>query len=249
MTDKMHPSFRGGLTSELLRYFSGYSALGVVAFSALVPWFVANFLGWPGNSARLSTIENVQTFWALAATIAVVATFAGSYTVTREYYYRTLRRNVVISGVHQVVSGKYLAALVVGLITAGTGIALWGGVLAFTASPELRAQLIGNVSWAPLLGIVLASSIGSLWGCSVGWIIKHYYATTIFTMLIPLALELPLIANFPEFGRWLPSGALAGIASLPIEGLLDPLPSFAVSLAWLAAAGALVLWTLRKTEF
>ncbi|MGO4435353.1 hypothetical protein AB4Y88_19325, partial [Paenarthrobacter sp. RAF9] len=59
-----------GLRSELLRYFSGYSVLGILAFSGLVPWFVANFLGWPQNSDRLQAADNVGIFWAVAASIA-----------------------------------------------------------------------------------------------------------------------------------------------------------------------------------
>ncbi|GAA4025083.1 hypothetical protein GCM10023063_01710 [Arthrobacter methylotrophus] len=242
----MNPAFAGGLRAELLRYFSGYSALGVLAFTALVPWFVANFFGWPDNSAKFSSTQNGQTFWGLAATITIVATFAGSYIVTREAYYGTLRRSVAMSGPAHLVGTKYIASLVVGLLTAATGVALWSGSVALIVSPEVRADLVGGESLRALLGVIVASVVGCLWGCSLGWIIRHYYATTIVTMLIPLALELPLMANFPEIARWLPSGALAGIASLPLEGLLEPLPAFLVALGWLAAAGAGAMWTLRR---
>lgn len=47
MTGHPDSNWASGLRAELLRYFSGYSILGILAFSALVPWFVANFLGWP----------------------------------------------------------------------------------------------------------------------------------------------------------------------------------------------------------
>ncbi|MEV7606782.1 hypothetical protein AB0N65_15230 [Paenarthrobacter sp. NPDC089322] len=239
----------GGLRSELLRYFSGYSMLGVLAFGALVPWFVANFLGWPDNSGALSAEYNIQAFWALATTIAVVSNFAGSYVVSRESYYGTLRRTVVMSGLKQVVLHKYMAAFIVGLVTFGAGIALWGGTVAFVVSPEVRTELLSPESWQALPGVLLASAVGALWGCSLGWMIQHYYATTILTMLIPLAVELPLLANAPDLGRWLPSGAFAGIASLPMEGLLDPLPAFLMSLGWLAVAGAGARWILIRKEF
>lgn len=245
----MNPVFAGGLRSELLRYFSGYSALGILAFTALVPWFVANFLGWPDNSAKFSPAQNVQTFWGLAATIATVATFAGSYIVTREAYFRTLRRGVAMSGPIHFVRTKYVASLVVGLFTAVSGVALWSGSAALIASPEVRADLVNGASWHALLGVIVASAFGCLWGCSLGWIIRHYYATTIVTMLVPLALEVPLMANFPEIARWLPSGALAGIASLPIEGLFEPLPAFLVAVGWLIAAGTGAMWALQRREF
>ncbi|WP_024818112.1 hypothetical protein [Arthrobacter sp. 31Y] len=242
-------SLANGLRSELLRYVSGYSVLGIVAFTALIPWFVANFLGWPGNSEGLSAEENVQTFWALSASVAPVSMFAGSYVVTRESYYGTLRRTVVMSGLNQVLTAKYLAATVVGLATVITGIVLWGVSMAFSLPPGVLDQLLAAESWNHMPGVVLASIMGALWGCSLGWIIRHYYATTMLTLLIPLALEVPLLASAPEIARWLPSGALAGIASLPFEGLLNPLPAFLVSLGWLLAAGLGAVRLLRGKEF
>lgn len=246
MNYEVHAAFAGGLRSELLRYFSGYSVLGILAFSGLVPWFVANFLGWPDHADKLSSAQNVETFWALATTIAIVAMFAGSYLVTREAYFGTLQRSVAISGMSQLVMTKYAASLVVGLFTAASGLALWSGGTALAVSPEVRTELVDGASWQALLGVVAASVVGCLWGCSLGWIIRHYYATTIATMLIPLALELPLMANFPEIARWLPSGALAGIANLPIEGLFGPLHACLVSLGWLIAGGTGAMWVLRR---
>ncbi|ABM08213.1 putative membrane protein [Paenarthrobacter aurescens TC1] len=242
-------SLTSGLRSQLLRYFSGYSVLGVLAFTALIPWFVANFLGWPGNSGAVSAADNVQVFWALAASIAPVATFAGSYLVTRESYYGTLRRSVMMSGLKQVLISKYLAAVIVGLATVISGIAIWGVSIAFSLPSDVRAELLTAESWKALPGVVLASVMGSLWGCSLGWIIRHYYATTILTLLVPLALELPLLASAAEIARWLPSSALAGIASLPFEGLMDPLPAFLVSLGWILAAGLCAVRLLRGKEF
>ena len=140
MTVHSNSNWAGGLRAELLRYFSGYSILGIIAFSALVPWFVANFVGWPDNADQLSTADNIQAFWALATTIAIVATFAGSYLVTRESYYGTLRHSVVMSGPVQLVAVKYAAALVVGLGTLAAGILAWGASVVFTLTPELRVN-------------------------------------------------------------------------------------------------------------
>ncbi|MGR0160214.1 hypothetical protein [Paenarthrobacter nitroguajacolicus] len=248
-TNEVLATMSGGLRSELLRYFSGYSVLGILTFSALVPWFVANFLGWPHNSGELSDAQNVQLFWALAASIAPVATFAGSYLVTRESYYGTLRRSIVTSGLRHVVLAKYLAALTIGLATALTGIAVWGGSVAFWLPPEVLGPLLAADSWRELPGVVISSAMGSLWGCSLGWAIRHYYATTILTLLIPLAIELPLMASNSDVARWLPSGALAGIASLPFDGLFGPLPSFLVSCGWLIAAGAGAMKIVKGREF
>ncbi|GAA3284734.1 hypothetical protein [Paenarthrobacter aurescens] len=242
-------SLANGLRSELLRFVSGYSVLGIMAFTALIPWFVANFLGWPGNSEVLTSADNVQTFWALSASIAPVATFAGSYLVTRESYYGTLRRSVVMSGLKRVLTAKYVAAALVGVATVITGIALWGLSMTFTLTPAVRDQLLTAESWQHMPGVLLASTMGALWGCSLGWIIRHYYATTILTLLIPLALELPLLVSTPELARLLPSGALAGIATLPFDGLLDPLPAFLVSLAWVLASALCAVRLLRGKEF
>lgn len=242
-------SMGSGLRSELLRYVSGYSVLGILAFTALVPWFVANFLGWPDNSEGLSAADNVRTFWTLSASIAPVATFAGSYVVTRESYYGTLRRSVVLSGLKQVLISKYLAAAIVGLATVTTGTVLWGLSAAFSLPSGVLGKLLAAESWNQMPGVMLAATMGSLWGCSLGWIIRHYYATTILTLLIPLAVEVPLMASAPEVARWLPSGALAGIASLPFDGLLAPFPALLVSLGWLMAAGLCAVRLLLGKEF
>lgn len=237
-----------GVRSELLRFVSGYSILGIVAFSALVPWFVANFLGWPDSSGALSVSDNIQIFWSLAASIAPVATFAGSYLVTREAYYGTLRRTVVAAGMANVMAAKYVAAVIVGIGTLLTGLVAWGGTIAFSLPPDVAPQLLAPDSLGQLPGVVVASAVAAVWGCSLGWIFQHYYATTIITLVIPLAVELPLLANAPDMARWLPSGALAGIASVPFEGLLEPVPAFFVSLGWLLVAGLCAGWSLRRKE-
>ncbi|WP_429389175.1 hypothetical protein [Paenarthrobacter sp. TE4293] len=237
-----------GIRSELLRYVSGYSVLGIVAFSALVPWFVANFLGWPDSSDALSAQDNIQIFWALAAGIAPVATFAGSYLVTREAYYGTLRRTVVAAGMTNVLVTKYIAAVVVGLCTVVIGIGVWGGTTAFSLPRDVASQLLAPESLGRLPGVLVASALGAVWGCSLGWIFQHYYATTILTLVIPLAIELPLLSNAPEMAGWLPSGALAGIAAVPFNGLLEPMQAFFVSLGWLLAAGCGAVWSLRRKE-
>ncbi|SDW75432.1 hypothetical protein SAMN04487912_104327 [Arthrobacter sp. cf158] len=238
----------GGVRSELLRYVSGYSTLGIVAFSAVVPWFVANFLGWPHDPGVLTAADNIRIFWSLSASIAPVAAFAGSYLVTREAYYGTLRRSVVTSGMATVMVSKYIAALLVGLGTVITGIGVWGASIALSLPPDVAWQLLAPESLGRLPGVLLASVLASLWGCSLGWVFQHYYATTILTLVIPLAVELPLMVNAPDLARWLPSGALAGISSVPFEGLLDPAPAVFVSLGWLLAAGCGAVWSLRGKE-
>ncbi|MET3904378.1 ABC-2 type transport system permease protein [Paenarthrobacter sp. 4246] len=237
-----------GIRSELLRYVSGYSILGIVAFSALVPWFVANFLGWPDSSGALSVSDNIRIFWSLAASIAPVATFAGSYLVTREAYYGTLRRTVVTAGMTNVLLSKYVAAVVVGIGSVATGILVWGGTIAFSLPPDVASQLVAPESLGLLPGVLVASALAAVWGCSLGWIFQHYYATTILTLVIPLAVELPLLANAPDMARWLPSGALAGIASVPFQGLLEPSAAFFVSVGWLLFAGFGAVWSLRRKE-
>ncbi|WGM19833.1 hypothetical protein QEH68_17685 [Paenarthrobacter sp. OM7] len=248
MTGGAVAAVTNGIRSELLRYVSGYSSLGIVAFSALVPWFVANFLGWPDSSGGLSVSDNIRIFWSLAASIAPVATFAGSYLVTREAYYGTLRRSVVAAGMTNVLVSKYVAAVMVGLGSVVTGIVVWGGTEVFSLPPDVASQLVAPESLGLLPGVLVASALAAVWGCSLGWIFQHYYATTILTLVIPLAVELPLLANAPDVARWLPSGALAGLASVPFEGLLEPSAAFCVSLGWLLFAGFGAVWSLRRKE-
>lgn len=234
-----------GLGSELLRYVSGYSVLGTLAFCILVPWFVANFLGWPDQA---KSAQDVAIFWAISVSLVPVAAFAGSYVVTREAFYRTLRRSIVTCGATALVHSKCAAALIIGLLTGLVGLILWGLSVALAAAPGLAPLLVTAESVAGAPGVLLACVLGAAWGCSLGWIIQHYYATTILTLVVPVAVELPLLINNPDVGRWLPSGALAGVAGLPVEGLLDPFPSFFVSLAWLILAGGCALWFVRSRE-
>lgn len=236
------------LRSELLRFFSGYSFLGLLGFSILIPWFVSNFLGWPSTAGGRTVVENARIFWALAATMAIVSIFAGSYVVSREAYYGTLRRSVVMCGLTRLVLTKYAAAATVGLIVALAGTALWAASLLLWSTPEGRAGVLAFEAWQLLPGVVLSSMLGGMWGCSLGWIIRHYYATTAAAMLIPLAVELPLLASSTDLARWLPSGALAGISSVPFDNLLPPLQSALVFLAWIALSGIGAVLVLGRKE-
>ncbi|MBN9130616.1 MAG: hypothetical protein J0I04_13360 [Paenarthrobacter ureafaciens] len=238
----------GMLRSELLRFFSGYSFLGVLGFSILIPWFVSNFLGWPSTAGGLTVVENARIFWALAATMAIVSVFAGSYVVSREAHYGTLKRSVVMCGLTRLVLIKYAAAVAVALIVALAGTGLWAASLMLWSTPEARAGVLVPDAWRFLPGVLLASVLGGVWGCSLGWIIRHYYATTVAAMLVPLAVELPLLANSSEVARWLPSGALAGISSVPFEGLLPPIQASLVFLAWIALSGIGAVLVLGRKE-
>ena len=238
----------GMLRSELLRFFSGYSFLGLLGFSVLIPWFVSNFLGWPSTAGGMSVVENARIFWALAATMAIVSIFAGSYVVSREAYYGTLRRSVVTCGLTRLVLIKYAAAAGVALIVALAGTGLWAASLMLWSTPEARAGVLDPEAWRLLPGVLLASVLGGVWGCSLGWIIRHYYATTVAAMLVPLAIELPLLANTTEVARWLPSGALAGISAVPFDGLLPPVQAFLVFLAWIAVSGIGAVLVLGRKE-
>jgi ABC-type transport system involved in multi-copper enzyme maturation permease subunit len=219
------------IRAELLRAVSGSAGAAVLAFALLVPLMVVVIA--PDAAAEAGLTPAVYS--ACGASF-VTAMFLGSYGVTREYYYSSLERSLVVVRRADLLRAKAVAAGAVALGLGAVTSVAWLGVTAIIvgSSGERFAP-----SW-DLLVVALCSTVssglGGVLGSAVGWITRNYYAACALVLGVPFAVELPLVSAAPELERFLPSGALAGIAVPETLGLLPPPAALGVSILWCALA-------------
>ncbi|WP_435746682.1 hypothetical protein [Microbacterium sp. PMB16] len=236
------------LKSELLRSFSGLAMLGVASFALLIPSLMLT-VGPPVEGVRqLDDGTATRIVFGLIASIGVVAMYLGSYSVSREHYYRSMPRSLVITSVRRVLVSKLAASAITSVLLCVLGGAIWAGVSAVVLAWHGRQLQLDAAFWAILLGSLFAAVCGAAIGTSLGWVVRNYYAVSGVVLLIPLMIELPLLFTLPMVERFLPVGAFAGVTGAPIDGLLPWWGSALVLVAWVAGTAALAVVIVRRRE-
>lgn len=230
------------IRAELLRAVSGSAGAAVLAFALLVPLMAVVVA--PDVAAGAGTTPAV---YSASGASFVTAMFLGSYGVTREYYYASLARSLVVVRRADLLRAKAVAAGVVALALGAVTSVAWIGVTAFIVE---RSGEPFAPSWDLLpvaLGSTVSSALGGVLGSAVGWITRNYYAACALVLGVPFVVELPLVSVAPEIERFLPSGALAGITVPQSLGLLPPMAALGCSAVWCALALA-VAWFVTVRE-
>lgn len=232
--------------SELLRGVSGAVFLGVLGFAVLLPTFVYNvFIGSTDLSGLTGHAATIRVY-AATATSVVLGMFVGSYSVTREHYYGSLDRTRVLLSSVRAFAAKGAAAVVLTIVLSGAMAAGWLGATAWIVSTGGSEFVLSPTIGAIALGSVAAAAFGAVLGNAVGWIVRNYYLTCAFVLVVPLAIELPLMLSQPAVERFLPSGALAGLIGLEVDGLLGPGLAALVSLGWILVLSLAAVFVLRR---
>ncbi|MEW1660657.1 hypothetical protein [Streptomyces sp. NPDC093707] len=236
------------LRAELLKTRSGSAMIIMFGYAITLPGLLLYGGSSIGELRPLDDHTATHAVFALAASCTIAAMFLGSYIVTREYYYKSILRSMLMHGRSRVFLSKATAAATGGALAGALGTAVWlAGSWAvlrsqgrtFTPDPHI---------WQSATGILLGSALAGLWGAAIGWILRGYYVTTVVVMILPLTVELPLLLNATAVEKWLPGGALAGLAQVPVDGLL-PVPASALVLAaWTSAATIVAGRLLRRRE-
>lgn len=236
------------LKSEFLRSISGFAMLGVASFVILIPGLALS-VGPPLDGLRaLDDGMATRMVFGLIASVGIVAMYLGSYAVSREFYYHSMPRTVVISSLRKVFAAKLISSAVTSAGLCLVGVVIWAGVTAVVLATNGRQALIDGAWWTIVGGSLLAAVCGGVIGAAAGWIVRNYYAVSGLVLMVPLMIELPLLFSAPEVERFLPVGAFAGVTGAPIDGLLPWWGSAIVLFAWTVGSAALAAVVVRRRD-
>jgi hypothetical protein len=229
---------RDSVRAELLKARSGFWMLAVLAYAIILPLGAWRFAGRgmlaPGASP--ADLSRAMLVYLIACPIA--ATFLGSYLVTRDYYYKSIARTVLTNRKEQVFAGKLFAGAAGGLAVGVAGSLGWLMITVVILRERDQTLLFDGTTAQAVGGCVAASVLAGLLGVAIGWVVPNYYVATSVSMLLPLAVEVPLALAVPEIARFLPDTALAGVAQAqPVfPGIFGTWTSLPIAAAWVALA-------------
>ncbi|MGH3690380.1 MAG: hypothetical protein ACRDT7_09505 [Microbacterium sp.] len=236
------------LKSELLRSVSGLAMLGVGSFVILIPALILT-MGPPLDGLReIDDDMATRMVFGLIASIGIVAMYLGSYSVSREFYYRSMSRTIVIGSLRRVFVAKLVSSVATSIALGLAGAAVWAVVTGVVLTAHDRDLQPSAAFWGIVGGSMLAAGCGAVIGTSLGWVVQNYYAVSAIVLLVPTMIELPLLFTVPDVERFLPVGAFAGVTGAPIEGLLPWWASGVVLLVWAAGATVLAIMVVRRRE-
>ncbi|WP_394621499.1 hypothetical protein JNUCC0626_21075 [Lentzea sp. JNUCC 0626] len=228
---------RDALRAELLKARSGFWLLAVLAYAVLLPLGVWRFSG--------IDLPDTQLMLACLAACPVAATFLGGYLVTRDYYYRSIERGVLLHRKAHLYLAKIIAGAVSGLVTGLVGALGWLLVTWLV----LRSGLdTGWSTWQKLLGCLLACTLAGVFGVAIGWILRDYYFAAGISFLLPFAIELPLLFLQPSVARFLPNDVFAGLVQAPLPALFPVWLSLVIAVGWVALTACAGLRLFLRRE-
>ncbi|NQX04204.1 hypothetical protein HQQ82_05250 [Rathayibacter sp. VKM Ac-2856] len=229
--------------AEILRSRSGSSFPVLLAYAILIPAFGLNA---PGTVDRLSGLDDAQAtrfVFGFAACAALGACFYGAYAYTRETYYHSLERTLLLGSRDAILVAKALAGTISGAVFGLVAVAGWWPITAVVLATADRRLTTDASLLSSSVGVVLACALCGALGVGVGYAVRNYYACIPIVLVLPAALAVPLLTVARDVGRLLPIGAVAGATGAPVEGMLPPPLSLAVLAVWaiLALLGARIL--------
>lgn len=222
--------------------------LAVASFALLIPALLLT-MGPPLDGiGGVDDAAATRMVFGLIAACGIAAMYLGSYALSREHYYRSLTRSLVITSLRRLFVAKLLASVLTAVVLCLPTAAVWSVVSAVVLDAHGRQLQVDAAFWTIVAGSVLAAACGAAIGVSLGWIVPNYYAVSGLVLLVPLMIELPLLLNVPEVERYLPVGAFAGVTDAPVDGLLPVGVSAVVLLGWAVVASALAAVIVGRRE-
>lgn len=239
----------GAIRAEFLRAVSGWTVLAVVGLTVLVPVMVLTSSGDPAQIARdLSSRAATQLLLAPLAWSFVAAGFAGAYSVTREQYYGSLDRTLLLLGRARAQLAKTVAGCLVGALFTIVLCIAWCGAIAMILAVNGNTFTLSGAAVEVIAWSLVGALLGAAGGCAIGWIVRNYYATAAIVLAGPLAVELVVLGQNPEVARFLPGLTIAAIAAPGYrDALLERPLALVLATTWVAAVSvAAVVLTRRR---
>lgn len=231
------------LRAELLKARSGFWLLAVLAFALLLPLFAWKFTGSSIDLDGSDSATATRQLLGFLGLCPLAASFLGCYLVTREYYYKSIERTVLLHRRIDTFAAKCVAGAVGGLAVGVIGAGGWSLVVGLVLNDHQLVFDAGTQTWLTLICSVLACVFAGAFGIMIGWILPNYYQATGVSLMLPMVVEVPLLLLSPDVARFLPNTAFAAIARTPVPGLFSVPVSVAIVLVWLAVV-AFTGWRL-----
>ncbi|NQX11063.1 hypothetical protein HQQ80_05445 [Microbacteriaceae bacterium VKM Ac-2855] len=225
--------------AEILRACSGSSFPLLLMYAVMAPAFGFGLSGSLDSLGALDDVAATRSVFAFVACAALGACFYGAYAYTRETYYHSLERTLLLGGREDILLAKAVAGAISGAIFGVVGLVCWSGitlVLLATAGRTFAADasLLGTA-----IGTVLSCALCGMIGVAIGYAVRNYYLGIPLILVLPALAAAPMLTDARPVERFLPIGAVAGATVAPLDGLLPEPLALLVLLGWAVVALAL----------
>jgi ABC-2 type transport system permease protein len=174
--------------AEILRSRSGSSFPVLLAYAILIPLFALNTPGTTDRLGGLDGAEATRTVFGFAACAALGACFYGSYAYTRETYYHSLDRSLLLGSRDAILAAKALAGAVSGAVFGVVAVAAWWPITAVVLATAGRRITVDASLLTASVGVVLACTLSGVLGVGIGYAVRNYYACIPIVLVLPAAL-------------------------------------------------------------
>lgn len=204
----------------------------------------------PGERiARLSTEAGMRNLFGFAGTGYLFVILVGTLGMTQEVRHQTLSSTLLAEPRrNRVMLAKMVAYAIVGAVFGVIGV-VWTYGLALALLPlKDHAPIPSDSLWQIAGGAVLGCAVSAVLGVAVGALVRNQIAAIVGVLAWVMLLEALVVQLLPDYGKWLPRGALNGI--LQTTGLNDAqyLPVWQATLLLLAYAAVFALAAAATTQ-
>jgi len=241
--------------SELLKLRTTRAVLAfplvLVILTALA---VAAEIGSSGDAERRGE-DFLPDLVASAGFAGVLALILGIVSITAEFRHGTITPTFLVAPVRErILAAKAGAVLAAGTLLAVAGIAVVAAVaLPWLAAIDVPLALGESDVWTGVGRLVLGAALWGVAGVAIGSIVHNQVGALVGALLWLLVVE-PLagllidLLGSQDGGRFLPGRAFDAVSAAPGDDV-DPFwPGLGLSLAYLAALGALGALRTRRRD-
>ncbi|MBK0422451.1 hypothetical protein JD292_10245 [Leucobacter sp. CSA2] len=156
---------RRAVAAELLRAVSGFSFIAAALYFFLIPFFVLTQTSGFDGLSGVSSVEASHAFFRPAGSISIATASIAASSVTREFYYESIDRSLILNGKRQLLLAKVAATAIVGAGMSLFLLAAWSAIgLIWLRNPGL-SLVFDEVTLEVGLGMVSASLPAVAFGC------------------------------------------------------------------------------------
>jgi ABC-type transport system involved in multi-copper enzyme maturation permease subunit len=200
----------------------------------------------------LETDQGIRNLLAQAGGAYVFAIVLGALGMTQEIRHQTLTSTFLAEPRrNRVMVAKMAAYGIVGAAYGAVGVA-FGYLLAVALLPlKEHAPIPWDVAAQIAGGAILGSALFAILGVAIGTLIRNQIAAILLVLVWVLLIEALVVAFLPDWGKWLPGGALAGVLQSTGFGGAEYLSVWQGSLVLIAYAvvfGALAALTTQRRD-